>query len=485
MQIDQAGRTLGKSNGIQMRAFAFPFNHAGAEMLITAPELNHLRPLTDAIEARIMGSRMASEMLPRTRGRGIARQPHWQARFSNGARIMSRLPNISGKGVKGQHPLVLESDEMQDYPLAGWIELVECLKRGSKGAQWRAHGVSRGVHDKFYEYTQEDSDFTVHKYMAPHRPTWSPEERNEKTKTYGGSRQNSDYKRNIYGEHGDATNPVFVLARLMACVDTDEASEYNTEVYQRIPIDFERLQGTSVSAFLDLPGTHLTGHALAPKGYTAYYGGADIGMTNHPSEFLIFGVRAGTGVHELLLRVHMERVDTDGHMELLDRLFTFYGAKLKGFGLDRTGLGFSIADMGNKAWYADRFHGYNFSENVPVGFREPKDEEDPQDLETLAEMRNVIEHSTDVLRNRWVDPRKAWLPFDRELLAEWQGQNYTIIKSAGSPYGKRDYARGKFHSLDAGKMAAAAETLPPIQEMIDAAKGVSAEPIMDIFVGAM
>ena len=37
-QIDQAGRSLGKSMGIQMRAFAFPFNYPGQEMLITAPE---------------------------------------------------------------------------------------------------------------------------------------------------------------------------------------------------------------------------------------------------------------------------------------------------------------------------------------------------------------------------------------------------------------------------------------------------------------
>jgi hypothetical protein len=36
-QIDQAGRSLGKSQGILMRSFAFPFNYPGQEMLITAP----------------------------------------------------------------------------------------------------------------------------------------------------------------------------------------------------------------------------------------------------------------------------------------------------------------------------------------------------------------------------------------------------------------------------------------------------------------
>ncbi len=53
-----------------------------------------------------------------------------------------------------------------------------------------------------------------------HRPTWTKQERDEKIKTYGGSRQAIDYKRNIYGEHGDASNSVFVLARFMAWTPT-------------------------------------------------------------------------------------------------------------------------------------------------------------------------------------------------------------------------------------------------------------------------
>lgn len=99
-QIDQAGRSLGKSVGIQMRGFAFPFCFPGQEMLITAPELNHLRPVTDKIENLFLSVRMAREMLPRTKGAGINHQPQFQARFINGARIISRLPNRDGKGVK-------------------------------------------------------------------------------------------------------------------------------------------------------------------------------------------------------------------------------------------------------------------------------------------------------------------------------------------------------------------------------------------------
>src|SRR5574339_861799 len=44
-QVDQGGRATGKTVSIQMRCFAFPFVNPGQSMLITAPELNHLRPL--------------------------------------------------------------------------------------------------------------------------------------------------------------------------------------------------------------------------------------------------------------------------------------------------------------------------------------------------------------------------------------------------------------------------------------------------------
>ena len=100
-QIDQAGRSLGKSVGITMRAYAFPFNFPGQEMLITAPELNHLRPVTDKVENLFLTTRLGREMLPKVKGGGINHQPQFQARFINGSRIISRLPNRDGRGVKG------------------------------------------------------------------------------------------------------------------------------------------------------------------------------------------------------------------------------------------------------------------------------------------------------------------------------------------------------------------------------------------------
>ncbi len=84
-----------------MRSFAFPFNFEGQKMLLTAPELNHLRPLTDAIEQRLDTTRLIRELRPMGKGGGINKQPHWQAKFTNNAQLVSRLPNKDGKGVKG------------------------------------------------------------------------------------------------------------------------------------------------------------------------------------------------------------------------------------------------------------------------------------------------------------------------------------------------------------------------------------------------
>jgi hypothetical protein len=267
-QIDQGGRALGKTVGIKMRAFAFVFYYEGQSMLLTAPELNHLRPLTDMIERALISTRLVREMLPEGKGKGIARQPHWQVRFRNGTTLISRLPNKDGKGVKGQHVINIELDEAQDYPLAGWIEIVETLNAGLPGAMWRCHGVSKGVRDRFFEKSQPGSGWTVHRPMAMHRPSWGKAERDNKIKEYGQSRQAIDYRRNIYGEHGDASNSVFVLARLMACVDLDEASTYNQDIYYRVSMNYENFPvGASdeermaiLHNWVDLPGSHRHGY---------------------------------------------------------------------------------------------------------------------------------------------------------------------------------------------------------------------------------
>src|SRR5437868_7810144 len=114
------------------------------------------------------------------------------------------------------HPRKLEIDEGQDYPLSGWIELMETLKYGDENSTWRIHGVSRGVRDKYYQLCQPESGYYVHRLTGMHRPDWTQEERKAKAEYYG-SRNHPDYRRNVLGLHGDALSPLFVLSRLMQC----------------------------------------------------------------------------------------------------------------------------------------------------------------------------------------------------------------------------------------------------------------------------
>ena len=100
-QIDQCGRAVGKSVGMQMRSWAFPFTNPGEEMLLTAPELIHLDPVTKLVEDRIMNIRMSREFLQkRGQSNGITHRP-FEAKFRNGSRIVGRIPQKDGKGVKG------------------------------------------------------------------------------------------------------------------------------------------------------------------------------------------------------------------------------------------------------------------------------------------------------------------------------------------------------------------------------------------------
>lgn len=486
-QIDWCGRAVGKSVGIQMRAFAFPFNHPGAEMLITAPELNHLRPVTDKVEHLFRSTRIGSAMLPQTRGQGINHQPQFQVQFINNARIISRLPNRDGRGVKGMHPLVIEMDEGQDFPENGWIELIETMKAGSPGAQWRVHGVSRGVRDRYYKYTNgEDPDipFYVHRYMAMHRPSWGPDERKAKIAIYGGTEDNVDYRRNIFGDHGDATNPVFVLARLMACVRINEspwATEYNESIYQQIKINDELLTSVgNIEHFLDvLPASHLD-----PQ-YTSYWGGMDVGFTRDPSEILIFGALKhpkdkDREMLRLLTRVHLMRISAPDQAEAVRFLLSFYGDRLRAFAMDKTGnglplwqemdpeaVGTSIHLRRTPQHLARKIKGYGFSNKVAVEFddRELKDKETQLDA---VIQKNVVDFATDEMR-KGVDQNTFELPYDRELLTEFQGQEIQYTRDEGSAAGlkSRRYGGGSFHTLDAAKMMQAAKSLEAMEAALN------------------
>lgn len=497
-QIDHCGRSLGKSTGLILRAFAFPFHYPGQEMLITAPELNHLRPVTDKVEHMLRSTRLGQAMLPAQRGNGINHQPQFQAHFINNARIISRLPNRDGRGVKGMHPLVIELDEGQDYPDAGWLEIIETMKSATPGAQFRVHGVSRGVRDRYYKYTMgEDPDipFYVHRYAAMHRPNWSDEERKAKIAMYGGSEDNIDYRRNIFGDHGDASSLLFVLHRLMACVRVNEnkwASEYNDDVYAQIKINDELLQssGAPIEAFLQFPDMHLD------KQYFNFWAGMDVGFTRDPSEILIFGdlehpTEKGETLMRLLARIHLMRISAANQAAVIRSIFEFYGDRLRRFAMDKTGnglplwqeldpeaVGTHVNERRTPGHVSRRIKGYNFSQKVAVEFddRELRDRE--TELDAVIQ-KNVIDFAADELR-KYVDTGRIELPYDRELLTEWQGQEIQYVRDEGSASGiKTRMIGGSLHTLDAAFMAVAGKELVAMEAALNVRK--SSSPVLARF----
>lgn len=468
-QIDQCGRAIGKSVGIQMRAYAFPFCNPGQDMLITAPEMIHLDPVTKNIEDRLMATRLSREMLKSgNQSSGITHRP-FEAKFKNNAKIVGRIPQKDGKGVKGMHPRMLEMDEAQDYPGAGWVELTETLRYGDETSRWRAHGVSRGVRDHYYKLTQSD-DWHTHRYTAMHRPDWTPSERVAKAEFYG-SRDHPDYRRNILGLHGDSMSALFVLHRLMACVDSNPDSDYNQNEYYhfRINDEFLRDRGVDIVDHLDMPGSH--------KIYKKFWAGMDVGMTNHPTEILVWaeeyvnakGKTSPTVRLKCIARFHLERISAPDQIKVMEAICEFY--KPAGFGMDRTGLGLPIyqyaidRNLASPHLY-NAVKGYNFSEKIPVSFEELEDNDEWVDPIDRAIMANVLEYSSDQLR-LLVDQGRLRLPWDIDMLKEFQGQAYFTAKSSTNPYGKKEFNKGKFHALDAARMAALAYVQAPIEEMLD------------------
>jgi hypothetical protein len=493
-QIDWCSRAIGKTQGIIMRMTGFVFSYPGQEALILAPSQNHLQPIVDKLEQEVKSTRLLREMLPKGRSDGIKHAPNFQMMFANGSRILGRIPGLGGKNTKGIHSIVIETDESQEFEDQTWVEILESLERTQPEAVWRAHGVSKGSRDKFYKFTMgEDPDlpFFVHRYPAMYRPTWNDAERKEKIALYGGSQDNVDYKRNIFGDHGDVSNRLFVLSRLMGNVRIQEspwAIEYNQDHYCQIKIndEFLRSTGAPIEQFIDPPGNHFD------EKYYAYYAGMDVGFTSDPSEILVFGEYKDEnkkGHLRLLLRLHMMRISAQDQAAAIRYVFELYGNRLRSFGMDKTGNGLPLwqeldpdavgTSAGNRRTpehISQRIRGYGFSQKIPVEFddRELEKKEKPEDA---VIKKNVVEFAMDELR-KLVDMFLIELPYDKEILSEWQGQEVTYTRDEGGPGMSRSQKNKSFHTLDAAFMMVAARNLAPIEAAL---KPKQAEAVISIW----
>lgn len=379
-----AGQTLiptHNSTRIEAKALSFATNFPGEEHIIIAPEGTHLDALTDRIENRIRTCRFYTEMVEGGMGSrgGLTHRP-FKVKWANGARTVTKLPQRSGIGVKGSHPVALTIDEAQDISDRTWNELPEVVKKNVPGATWQCHGVSKGVRDHFFDISQDDSGWTVHKITGLHVPTWDEADRPQKIKDYGGSEDSPDFIRNVYGMHGDSTNRIFVLQNLMACVDTNEGSEYNMEEYFAADISAASIlagvshdvdpqharditlssdvQSQVMLSQLLLPASHLTDARYRGKAdhHPVIWMGMDVGLVADPSELVIWveytpspterkdDGRAQIAVPppgmsrlKMIGRVRMRMVPTDLQADLVMHLIEHY--RPRKFAIDSNGNG--------------------------------------------------------------------------------------------------------------------------------------------------
>jgi hypothetical protein len=147
--------------------------------------------------------------------------------------------------------------------------------------------------------------------------------------------------------------------------------------------------------------------------------------------------------------------------------------------MDRTGLGLPIFQEIVEAkipGFSHSMRGYNFSEKVVIAYEEETDEKgDP--IEVRA---NVLEYSSDMAR-LMVDQRQILLPWDIDLIREFQGQTYQLNRSSTDPYGKKKFNQGKFHGLDAARMAVLAYK----QHHVEQLQRPEDEPVFDSFLSPL
>lgn len=499
------GRSTGKTESIKARSFSHTFRRIGLNLLLTAPELIHLLPLTDAVEARIRDTRLTREFLDTRGGKtGFTHRP-FGVDFVDGTKIVGRIPRISGTGVKGQHQPDLIIEEAQDYPEKGWTEISETLLRemvnykGDPDFHFHFYGVHSGARDSRFHALMEGGEFRIINVTALQRPDWNASQKATAKAMYGGS-SSPDYRRNILGEAGAAANQMFVSSRLMACVDQDRESDYNTKEYThqllRVEEVDEILNGMpeeerpmAYSSILNLPDSFGTS-----------YLGSDIGLTISPTVIMVFSHEVVDKVPrmKLIRRYTLERFREKQIRAIYYALAWRLGLKMEAFGIDATGLGKPIFqaiedDEDTPPRLLEVARGYFFNAMVPVDvdpdfvmednsghLRDQygsavKKEIDPlTNKERLVTYMSMLEASTRYLRD-WVDSGFLLLPFDTEITTDMQGETQQRLRTVGKMSGR--HKPNAFHILDAMRGAAMGWKAQEIEEKI---QFTPREPILDM-----
>jgi len=287
------------------------------------------------------------------------------------------------------------------------------------------------------------------------------------------------------------------------CVDTSEASTYNAEEYQRFWIRAEELEDRAGPLQEDQAAEAIRMLAFHPLVHDAHWAGADIGFTVDPTEIVVAAeyvpspaeIKADLSAHRaipeqgmtrlrVLARVHLARIANPTQAAIMRHVIRHF--KVKAFGMDRTGAGIGLWQdlLATDLEMAKVVRGYHFSEKVIVGIDGTIEVTDQEDLlKEAAILGNVLEVSTDKLREL-VDNGRLMLPWDREMLKEFQGQTWSYSKAIMDAYGRRSrtFSTGTFHALDASRMLAMTHAQAPIEAFIADQKADHREEVFDTFV---
>lgn len=477
--IVSCARSVGKTESEKVHMEIHPLADYG-NMLVTAPELIHLLPLTDAVEDNIQDSTLLRELLDTRNGQtGFQHRP-FQANFDDGTKIVGRIPRIKGTGVKGQHQKKLIVEEGQDYPEAGWTEVNETVnydsrdREGNPDFRFWIYGVHSGDRSSQFDQYARSPLYRKIKVTALRRPDWGPERKANAVAAYGGT-SSPDYKRNILGEPGAGATAYFVTARVMACVDQNVArgekpgSDYNERIYVKQTFRAEELDDLQmkISELLDLPDMTVDGWWL----------GVDVGLTDSPTMMTLFADWQYQKKRRLALirRFTLERFRPRQIREALYAIGWHFGKDLRGVGIDVTGLGMPIfQDMEDDELCPPHLRdvtvGYTFNSNVEVAVSPDLVTENQGVLrDHLGNMVKVVEDeitgektfvvvqpfiaaSTAFIRKD-IDDGTFLLPFDTDVTSDMlqeTKQRVERIGTRGEQGGGQRVKKGdRFHILDA------------------------------------
>lgn len=480
--IVSCARSVGKTESEKVHAEIHGLKNYD-RLLITAPELIHLLPLTDAVEDHIVDNPLLSELLDVRNGQtGFQHRP-FQCNLIDGTKIVGRIPKVTGTGVKAQHEKDLIVEEGQDYPERGWTEVTETVnydsrdRDGNPDFHYWIYGVHSGNKSSGFDERVRSRVFRKIKVTALRRPDWGPDRKLNAIASYGGT-SSPDYKRNILGEPGAGATAYFVTARVMACVDQNitrgekPGSEYNERLYVCQTFRAEELDdlGMQISDIIDLPDLRTAG----------WWCGVDIGLTDSPTCISLFAewTVAKKPRVALMRRFMLERFRPRQIRETLYAIAWHLGTDLMGVGIDVTGLGQPIfQEMEDDELCPPRLRdisaGYVFNSKVEIGVAPDMVTENQGVLrDHLGNMVKVVEDemtgeqtfvvmlpfiaaSTSFIRQE-VDAGTLLLPFDTDVTSDMlqeTKQRVERVGQRGETGGSAPRKGDRFHILDSFRAA--------------------------------